>query len=211
MRRLILPSGRLVRSDLGPEQTLGPINWMTMLMLVDANETAHPAVSDVVGPHRRPLTLADLPSPDTKRWVIRRKAEVVAAVRGGLLSLEEACRRYALNADEFASWQHCIDRFGLAGLRTTWTQFYHGRYGRPENHPGASELAHIPAKWMPVRRQYHAPLETFRARPESEGTEHALTTAGSGIVKMSGVPGPDQTRPTCKRAGVDDCAGDRGD
>ena len=33
--------------------------------------------------------------------MIRRKAEVVAAVRGGLLSLEEACSRYALNSDEF--------------------------------------------------------------------------------------------------------------
>ena len=47
----------------------------------------------VVGPEGTPLTMADLPPPDTKRWVIRRKAEVVAAVRGGLLSLEEACSR----------------------------------------------------------------------------------------------------------------------
>jgi len=37
--------------------------------------------------------------------VIRRKAEVVAAVRGGLLSLEEACSRYTLTVDEFLSWQ----------------------------------------------------------------------------------------------------------
>ena len=73
----------------------------------------------VTGPLGNRLTLADLPSPDTKRWVVRRKAEVVAAVRGGLLSQEEACRRYALNSDEFLCWQHCVDRFGLAGLRTT--------------------------------------------------------------------------------------------
>ena len=45
----------------------------------------------VIGPDGSPLTIADLPPKDTKRWVIRRKAEVVAAVRGGLLSLEEAC------------------------------------------------------------------------------------------------------------------------
>ena len=44
----------------------------------------------VIGPDGSPLTIADLPPKDTKRWVIRRKAEVVAAVRGGLLSLEEA-------------------------------------------------------------------------------------------------------------------------
>jgi hypothetical protein len=64
-------------------------------------ETAKPTVKQVIGPDGRRLTLADLPLLDTKRWVIRRKAEVVAAVRGGLLSLEEACSRYALNSDEF--------------------------------------------------------------------------------------------------------------
>ncbi len=47
-------------------------------------------VSYVIGPDGSPLTLADLPPPGTKRWVIRRKAEVVAAVRGGLLSLDDA-------------------------------------------------------------------------------------------------------------------------
>jgi len=82
------------------------------------------SIKHVIGPDGRRLTLADLPSSDTKRWVIRRKAEVVAAVRGGLLSLEEACSRYALNYDEFLSWQYCIDRYGLAGLRTTRTQYY---------------------------------------------------------------------------------------
>ena len=69
-----------------------------------------------------PLTMADLPPKDTKRWVIRRKAEVVAAVRGGLLSLEEACDRYKLTVDEFLSWQRSIDRHGLPGLRATRIQ-----------------------------------------------------------------------------------------
>jgi hypothetical protein len=84
-----------------------------------AQQRAH-----VMGHDGRRLTLADLPPPNTERWVIRRKAEVVAAVRGGLLSLEEACSRYTLNTDEFRSWEFCIDRYGLAGLRTTHTQFY---------------------------------------------------------------------------------------
>jgi Protein of unknown function (DUF1153) len=95
--------------------------------------TARSKTKHVIGPCGDRLTLADLPSPDTKRWVIRRKAEVVAAVRGGLLSLEEAGRRYALSPDEILSWQHCIERFGLAGLRTTWTQFYLGSVARPKN------------------------------------------------------------------------------
>jgi Protein of unknown function (DUF1153) len=49
---------------------------------------------------------------------------VVAAVRGGLLSLEEACSRYTLTVDEFLSWQYSIDQHGLAGLRCTRTQQY---------------------------------------------------------------------------------------
>jgi len=78
----------------------------------------------VIGPDGSPLTIADLPTPSTKRWVIRRKAEVIAAVRGGLLSTEEACSRYMLTVDELLSWQSSIDQHGLAGLRTTRIQQY---------------------------------------------------------------------------------------
>jgi Protein of unknown function (DUF1153) len=85
----------------------------------------------VIGPDGHFLTVADLPSPETKRWVIRRKAQVVAAVRGGLLSLEQACSRYALNFEEFRSWERSIDRFGVKGLRTTRTQFYLHAQTRP--------------------------------------------------------------------------------
>ena len=78
----------------------------------------------VIGPEGKPLTRAALPPPETKRWVIRRKAEVVAAVRGGLLSLEDACRRYSLTVEEFLSWQRAIDAHGLPGLRATRIQYY---------------------------------------------------------------------------------------
>jgi hypothetical protein len=78
----------------------------------------------VTGPDGGPLTIADLPPPETQRWVIRRKAEVVAAVRGGLLSLEDACSRYMLTVDELLVRQSSIDRHGLAGLRSTRTQQY---------------------------------------------------------------------------------------
>src|ERR1700693_4752973 len=80
--------------------------------------------SYVIGPDGSPLTMADLPAPGTKRWVIRRKAEVVAAVRGGLLSLDEACRRYTLSIEEFLTWQRLIDSHGTAGLRVTRLQDY---------------------------------------------------------------------------------------
>ena len=77
-------------------------------------EALRPRVKYVIGPDGSPLTIADLPPPGVHRWVIRRKAEVVAAVRGGLLSLEEACSRYTLTTEEFLSWQLSIDRHGLA-------------------------------------------------------------------------------------------------
>jgi Protein of unknown function (DUF1153) len=66
-----------------------------------------------------PLLISNLPAPGTKRWVARRKAEVVAAVRAGLLSLDEARARYSLSVEELASWQESWDRNGLAGLRST--------------------------------------------------------------------------------------------
>lgn len=81
-------------------------------------------VKYVIGPDGSPLTISDLPPPNTRRWVIRRKAEVVAAVRGGLLSLDEACQRYTLTVEEFLSWQSSIERHGLAGLRATRVQQY---------------------------------------------------------------------------------------
>lgn len=85
--------------------------------------------SVVIGPGGESITLGSLPPPDTKRWVIRRKAAVVAAVRGGLLTLAEACERYTLSVEEFLSWQQAIEHHGLAGLRTTRLQEY-----REEDH-----------------------------------------------------------------------------
>jgi hypothetical protein len=90
-------------------------------------EPHRPRVRYVIGPDGSQLTIADLPAAGTRRWVIRRKAEVVAAVRGGLLTLAEACTRYALTVDELLAWQSSIDRHGLAGLRATQIQKYAGR------------------------------------------------------------------------------------
>ena len=70
------------------------------------------------------VSLDSLPPPSTRRWVIRRKAEVVAAVRAGVLSLEEACQRYTLSIEEFLSWQRLVDSHGLPGLRVTRLQDY---------------------------------------------------------------------------------------
>jgi hypothetical protein len=58
---------------------------------------------------------------------------VVVAVRGGLLSLEDACRRYTLTVEEFLAWQRAIERFGLPGC--------HARPAIPAlmSHDGRSE------------------------------------------------------------------------
>lgn len=84
----------------------------------------------VIGPLGEPLTLENLPAPETQRWVPRRKAEVVAAVNGGLLTLDEVCARYGLTVEEFVSWQRAVDRSGLPGLRVTQTQRYRELYQR---------------------------------------------------------------------------------
>ncbi len=95
----------------------------------------------VMGPNGKWLSLADLPAPDTKRWVPRRKAEVVAAVRGGLLSLEDACERYALTVEEFLSWQRNVERYGLQGLRAT-QQFEHRDNDRHSKHSRSDQHDH---------------------------------------------------------------------
>lgn len=83
----------------------------------------------VIGPDGEKLWLTNLPKPDTTRWVVRRKAEVVLAVKGALLTVEDACRRYNLSIEEFLNWQRLIDRHGLNGLRVTKTQLYRSGEG----------------------------------------------------------------------------------
>ena len=77
--------------------------------------------------------MGDLPPPNIKRWVVRRKAAVVAAVRSGRITMEEALRRYQLTEEEFLSWQRVFETHGLAGLRATRVQQY--RVPRPPRSP----------------------------------------------------------------------------
>ena len=53
--------------------------------------------------------LNGLPAMGTKRWVARRKAAVLAAVRRGQITREEVCRRYELSEEEFSSWQQLFE------------------------------------------------------------------------------------------------------
>ncbi|WP_425231202.1 DUF1153 domain-containing protein [Sphingomonas sp.] len=79
-----------------------------------------PTVAGPLGP----LTLADLPPADTRRWVVRRKAEVLAAIRGGLIERAEARRRWQLSDEELALWERAHDCAGVPGLRVTRVQIY---------------------------------------------------------------------------------------
>lgn len=72
----------------------------------------------------------ELPPPDVKRWTIRRKAAVVTAVARDVLTREEACRRYRLTEEEFASWERAYQTHGLPGLRSTRIQQYRGPRSR---------------------------------------------------------------------------------
>ena len=70
------------------------------------------------------LTRSDLPPPNTKRWVARRKATVVAAVDHGLIEAEEACEMYQLSSEELDLWRNAVRQHGAAALRVTAIQKY---------------------------------------------------------------------------------------
>lgn len=90
--------------------------------------------AQVIGPLGESLTIDSLPPADTGRWVVRRKAEVVAAVSGGLLTVDEACARYGISLEEFVGWQRAVDRSGMRGLRVTRIQHYRAEYERQHSY-----------------------------------------------------------------------------
>lgn len=91
------------------------------------------------------VTAADLPAVDTTRWSAQKKAAIVASVRQGIITMQEACRRYKLSVEEFLSWQKSVDKHGLPGLRTTRVQYYRD-FGNPDLRlsPAVAHLDVIP-------------------------------------------------------------------
>ena len=73
----------------------------------------------VLGPNGNVLTIADLPISAKVRWVPRRKAEVVSAVAGGLLTMSDACTRYAVSVEEFCQWRKDWASGGLKYLQVS--------------------------------------------------------------------------------------------
>ncbi|PRY26656.1 uncharacterized protein DUF1153 [Aliiruegeria haliotis] len=70
------------------------------------------------------MTRADLPSDDTRRWVASRKAAVVKAVTGGLITIDEAKTKYGLSEEEFDSWRMAVNLHGEVALKSTCLQKY---------------------------------------------------------------------------------------
>jgi hypothetical protein len=70
----------------------------------------------------RPVSRVGLLPPRPTRWVPQRKAEIVDALRGGFITLEEACAHYDLSEEECVSWQRRLERVGFPGLLVKNTQ-----------------------------------------------------------------------------------------
>jgi hypothetical protein len=90
----------------------------------------------IVGPSHEIITRESLPPADTSRWVASRKAQVVAAVESGLMTIDEVMMRYRLSLEEFYSWQRAMDRAGVHGLRVAWSQ--EDRAARRRSHAAVS-------------------------------------------------------------------------
>lgn len=70
------------------------------------------------------MSRADLPEPDTRRWVASRKAAVVRGAVYGLITQSEALERYGISDDEFMEWVRAVTDHGEAALKATALQKY---------------------------------------------------------------------------------------
>lgn len=70
------------------------------------------------------MTQADLPPPDTQRWVASRKLAVVRGVLYGLIPLPEALARYGLSEEEFHEWVRAVSLHGAGALKVTALKDY---------------------------------------------------------------------------------------
>jgi hypothetical protein len=136
VRALLTMFGKVRFTGQGQFQATGSSGVLLNSLVVRTEmldfETIRPFA--VTSPLGERMTRADLPPRNTLRWIARRKAEVVAAVNGGLLSIREACERYDLTLEEFASWQRAVEREGLPGLRISRAQAHRDSVNRKMRH-----------------------------------------------------------------------------
>ena len=70
------------------------------------------------------MTRADLPDPETRRWVASRKASVVRAIDHELITREDALKLYELSEEELDAWHVAVERHGETALKATTIQRY---------------------------------------------------------------------------------------
>jgi hypothetical protein len=72
-----------------------------------------------VGGNPFELTFANLPPADTRRWNTVRKVFVVRAIEVGMLSFDQASRRYSLSVEEFIGWRRLAANFDKHDTNST--------------------------------------------------------------------------------------------
>jgi hypothetical protein len=70
------------------------------------------------------MTRADLPDPETRRWVASRKASVIRAIAHDLISRDDALKIYELSEEELDAWHVAVERHGESALKATTIQRY---------------------------------------------------------------------------------------
>lgn len=88
-------------------------NHDSNVRLSPVDRSAHRIVRDLNGV---PLCANDLPSLD-KNWTPRRKARLLIAIEGRIITKREAMQRYCLSEEELASWRLLFESNGLDGLK----------------------------------------------------------------------------------------------
>ena len=86
------------------------------------------------------LTLTDLPHRGSMYWTDRQKADVVTAVRSGLITFAQASEWYMLSAEEFIGWLK-LDR--------------PGRASKPAAHDEQDKLLHRQERIRDIDRPLH--------------------------------------------------------
>lgn len=75
-------------------------------------------ISYIIGPDGSPMTVFDLPSAKTQRWSLKLKADVIAAIRGGLISREEIIARYRVSEEKLRTWKEEVEEADLLKFAT---------------------------------------------------------------------------------------------
>lgn len=65
------------------------------------------------------ITPGSLPPDSTRRWTPGRRATILLAVRGGLLTIADVDQRWRISPDEFAEWDRRFDGRSAKSLRVT--------------------------------------------------------------------------------------------